>query len=362
MKRVTFGFLVLVATLSAALYFRLRAQDLAAGGPSRGSGTVEGTAVDVTSRLPARIVALPVREGDAVEAGQVVAELDCAEPKAALAQAEAALAAASAMVEASRAEIALAEHARRVAGDQARAAKAQARAARAQRDAQAARRDVAARTAERLAQLRPSGGASEQDLDRARTETDALADQVRAVESQAGAADAQAAVVARGLDQADLQARLAEARRGAAEQQVAAAAAARDRAAVPVRECTLLAPIDGVVETRFHEPGENVLPGARLLTIVDAREVRATLYLPNAELGAARPGRAVQVVADAFPDRVFEGEVRRVGTEAEFTPRNVQTRADRDRLVYAVEVRIPNADGMLRPGMPVELTLAEGRP
>lgn len=357
MKRVALVFLLLVAVLSAALYVRLRTQAAAAQGATRGSGTIEGTAVDVAARIPARIAALKVAEGETVKAGDVLAELECDEPKAALAQAEAALAAAAAQVEAAQAEGALAEHARRVAGDQTRAAKAQARAALAQRDAQAARRDAAARTADRLAQVRPVGGASEQDLDRARTEQQALADQLRAVESQAGAADAQASVVSRATEQADIQSNLARAHQVAATQNVAAATAARDRAAAVARECVLKAPIDGVVEVRDREVGESVLPGGRLYRLLDLREVRATFYVPNAELGAVAPGRAIEAAADAFPARRFAGVVRRIGAQAEFTPHTVQTREDRDRLVYAVEVTLPNGDGALRPGMPVEISV-----
>jgi len=63
------------------------------------------------------------------------------------------------------------------------------------------------------------------------------------------------------------------------------------------------------------------------------------------------------VVADAFPDRKFDGTVASVSSKAEFTPRNIQTRTDRDRLVYPVEVRVKNPDGALRPGMPVQVTL-----
>lgn len=93
------------------------------------------------------------------------------------------------------------------------------------------------------------------------------------------------------------------------------------------------------------------------MTLVDLRDARATFYLPNAELAAAAPGRPVQLRADAWPGQTFPGTILRVAAEAEFTPRNVQTREDRDRLVYAVEVAIPNADERLRPGMPVDVAI-----
>ncbi|MBU0553284.1 efflux RND transporter periplasmic adaptor subunit, partial [Myxococcota bacterium] len=175
----------------------------------------------------------------------------------------------------------------------------------------------------------------------------------------------QAARAAHHAAQAQAQAAQAQAQAAVAQAQAAAegitrAQAARRRAAVLVNECTLTAPRDGVIQTRAGEPGELARPGFPLLVLVDAREVKATFYLPNAELAEARPGRAVEVRADAWPDRTWRGQISAVGAEAAFTPRNVQTRTDRDRLVYPVEVRLKNEDGALRPGMPVEVSIIKG--
>jgi HlyD family secretion protein len=114
-----------------------------------------------------------------------------------------------------------------------------------------------------------------------------------------------------------------------------------------------------MVATRSREPGEAVLPGSVILTITDISDARTRFYLPNDDLAAASPGKKVRVVADAYPDMVFEGTIASVSPRAEFTPRNVQTRDDRERLVYAVELRIPNPDMKLRAGMPVEVTIEE---
>jgi HlyD family secretion protein len=115
-----------------------------------------------------------------------------------------------------------------------------------------------------------------------------------------------------------------------------------------------------MVATRVLEPGEPVQPGSAVLTITDLTEARTRFYLPNAELAAAAPGREVRVRADAYPGQVFAGTIFYVSPRAEFTPRNVQTRDDRDRLVYAVEVRIANPDLRLRSGMPVEVEIVSG--
>ncbi|MBZ0115779.1 MAG: HlyD family efflux transporter periplasmic adaptor subunit, partial [Sandaracinaceae bacterium] len=153
------------------------------------------------------------------------------------------------------------------------------------------------------------------------------------------------------------QADAAQAQADAAERSVAAIEALVRTAELAVRECRIVAPRAGIVERIYFDPGELVLPGSTVARVIDSRFVRATFYLPNAELGHARVGMRASVEADAFAGRSFEGTVRRIGLEAEFTPRNVQTRTDRDRLVFPVEVRVPNEGGVLRAGMPVQVTL-----
>jgi HlyD family secretion protein len=112
-----------------------------------------------------------------------------------------------------------------------------------------------------------------------------------------------------------------------------------------------------MLEDLPHEVGELVPAGQPLAKLVDLAEVKATFYLPNAEVGRFKTGARAVVVADAFPGVEFEGTVRTVALEAEFTPRNIQTRTDRDRLVYPVEVTVKNPDGRLRAGMPVQVSI-----
>lgn len=357
MRRAIILFLALVAGLSAALYFRLRAQSLESTRPSGGSATIEGTQTDVVPRISARIATLSAQEGDLVKAGQVLVTLECAEAAAALAQAEAQAAAAEAALPQADLSIELAKAALSTARLQAEAAEAAAKATRAQRHAITVQRKAAQRQTNRLATLQEAGVATEAALDQSRTQVDTLARQIQALVASASAADAQSSAVAGSEGTAKVQQQMAEARAAAARKEVAVAKAAVERARVTVAECTIRAPHDGVVQVQAYEPGEVVMPGARIMTLVDVRTVKATFYLPNAELDAAAPGRKVVVVADAYEGDVFEGTIRRVGTSAEFTPRNVQTRQDRDRLVYAVEIRIPNPEGKLRPGMPIEVTI-----
>lgn len=357
MKRVIPIFILLVAGLATVLYLELAAQDREAERPAGGSATIEGVAVDVVARLPARIAAIHVHEGDHVEAGALLAELDCREAEAALAQADAAVATAKEAAVGARIGVSLAETGVTAAAAQSEAALAAAAASRTQRGAVAVQRSAAERAAKRVGELQATGGASAQELDRAKTEAAALSRQLQTVGASARASEKQAEAVETGETAAALKLEASRAQLTAAEHQVDAAQAARTRAALAVEECKLVAPRAGIVTARNFEPGEVVLPGSRVVSIVDIAEVKATFYLANADLAAAKPGRAVTVVADAMPDKTFAGTIRRVGAEAEFTPRNAQTRDDRDRLVYAVEVAIPNPEEALRPGMPVEIQI-----
>ena len=117
---------------------------------------------------------------------------------------------------------------------------------------------------------------------------------------------------------------------------------------------TITAPAGGLVTERAIEPGEVAMPGVTLLEIADLKTLHLKVYVPESDLGKVRVGQVVDVSVDAFPGRVFSGQVVRVADKAEFTPKNVQAKEDRMTLVYAVEVDLPNRDGLLKPGMPAD--------
>jgi HlyD family secretion protein len=341
MRRVAVVLVALVLLLSGLLAIRLRAQAAAERAPSGGSGEIEGTTVELAARVAARVLRVHAREGQEVKQGALLLELDCADPRAALAEAEARLAATRAQANASRASIDAASGARIAAAVQESAAQAQARAL-------AAERDAAARQAARLDALADDVAASSRDQTRASAE--GALRRTEAAEAQARAAREQARAAGGSL-------RTAEAQAVAAAASVRVAEAALERAALLAAECRITAPLDAVVEELPHEPGELVAVGQPLVKLVDVAEVKATFYLPNAEIAAARPGAAAEVVADAFPGETFRGTITTVAARAEFTPRNIQTRTDRDRLVYPIEVTLANAERKLRPGMPVQVVL-----
>ncbi len=339
--RVAVTIVVLACALVGLLALRLRVQSAAAHAPPGGSGEIEGTRVDLSARISARVATLRVREGDEVAADTVVLDLDCSDATAALAEAEGRLVAATAQFAAAQA----AAGAACTAHEAALAARA---AAREQAAALATQSASADREARRLDSLLTEVTVQSRDL--AHAAADNLRYQRRAVRAQAAVAERQAAAAAQAEETATAQAIAAEATANAARASLA-------RARLQAEECEVRAPRATVVDDLPHEPGEFVPAGQVLARLVVLDRVKAVFYLPNAELAAARPGAKALVVADAWPGEQFEGVVSTVSARAEFTPRNIQTRADRDRLVYAVEVWLDNPKHRLRPGMPVQVTL-----
>ena len=344
MRRIAVVVAVVVVALVALLGVRLWVQARARNAPPGGSGEIEGTTVDVSARITARVLKLAAVKGRPVKAGDVLVELDCSDQGAALAEAEARLAAAKAQAAAAEANVGASRRSREAAA----AAEA---AARAQVEALAAQRDVARREAARLESLPEDVSVSARD--RARGGAAQLAAQTTAAEAQARASAEQSRAAALAIQASSAQATSSVA-------SVKASGEAARRSQLLADECVLRAPRDAMLDDLPHEVGELVVAGQPLARLVDMAELKATFYLPNAEIGAARPGLKATVVADAYPDRKFEGTVASVSSKAEFTPRNIQTRSDRDRLVYPVEVRLPNPEGLLRPGMPVQDTLSRG--
>jgi len=342
MRRVVIVLAALVTVLGALISLRLWTQARALAAPSGGSGDVEGVIVDLSSRVGARILEVKVREGQAVQKGDLLLTLDCADPAAQLAEGRARLAAA-------RAQAGAALASRESAGSARVAASASRDAAAAQAEALAAQRDAAERQAKRLEGLAADVAASA--VDQTQATATGLARQADAARAQAAAGDAQARAAGGAIRAAGSQAEAAEA-------QVKAAEAAVTRLEILVGECELRAPRAAEVGKLPHQAGELVAAATTLVRLVDLSEPTATFYLPNAEVGAVKPGARAEVVADAFPGEKFEGTVKTVSLEAEFTPRNIQTRTDRDRLVYPVEVAVKNRDGKLRAGMPVQVTIA----
>ena len=121
-----------------------------------------------------------------------------------------------------------------------------------------------------------------------------------------------------------------------------------------IDDSSLLAPIDGIVQLRLAEPGEVLGAGGRVLLLIDANDQYMNLYLPAAQAGALAVGDEARVLLDALPERPLPAKITFVAAKSQFTPKEVETRDERQKLVFRVKLRLtdPAAVPQAKPGMP----------
>ncbi|MFO1431585.1 MAG: efflux RND transporter periplasmic adaptor subunit [Candidatus Competibacteraceae bacterium] len=288
-------------------------------------GTVEAHEVDLSFQVSGRIDSLAVDEGYAVKAGQPVARLDRRDYELTLHNAEA-------RSEAARATLAALEAGTRA--QEIRVAEAQLASARANLNFTRA-------DARRIAELVPKNLATVQQLDQARLQQEL---------AQANVAEREQtlALLREGPRQEDIE-------RARADYQASQVAVASARQQLDYTQ--LLSPTDGVVSVRLAEVGEVVAPGQAVLRIAELSRPWVRAYLNTFDLPKVKLGQAAAVRADGLPGQVFPGRLSFISPKAEFTPKTVETRALRVDLVYRIKVEVPNPDGLLKLGMPVDITL-----
>jgi HlyD family secretion protein len=140
----------------------------------------------------------------------------------------------------------------------------------------------------------------------------------------------------------------------AARARVESAAAQADLLEKKVRDCVMTAPAEGTVTLRGIEPGEFVTPGTPVFRITNLDRVKLMIYVAESDLGKIRTGQEASIFVDSHPDRAFPGTIVYLSPVAEFTPKNVQTKEERTKLVFAVKVEADNPEGILKPGMPAD--------
>jgi len=341
---------LVVSTAVAACYFWFRVEPIPEG-LIQANGRIEGDHYTVASKVPGRIVELMAREGDAVGGRQVLARLDDAQQRARFDQAQAAVAANDAQLEASRTALAMLKKQVPLQVDTAGAGVAHAEAALAAAKASA---EQAARDARRYKAL-----LEKHSVDKDSAELKELARKV---------ARAEYATAMAALTQA--QKRLAEAELGweqveAREQEVVALEAQLKQARAALAEAqsvlddlAIRAPARGIITTRIVDEGEVVAAGSPLFDIVDLDHLYLKVYIPEKEIGKVRLGLPARVYTDAFPDEPFAATVRYIASQAEFTPKEVQTPDERVKLVYAVKLYLDaNPDHRLTPGLPADAVI-----
>jgi HlyD family secretion protein len=121
-----------------------------------------------------------------------------------------------------------------------------------------------------------------------------------------------------------------------------------------ISDSYITAPINGIIVEKYFEKGETVSPMSNLVKVSDLTNVELYIYVTELELGKVKLGQSVEVSVDAFKDKKFEGKVTFISPEAEFTPKNIQTKDERTKLVFSVKIEIPNPNFELKSGLPAD--------
>ena len=282
-------------------------------GIATGNGRLEATEIDVATKGPGRIRAILVSEGDFVRAGDTVAYMDTQQLEAERRQAEAQLKRSVIGVDTAESLVAQRE-----------AEKRSARAIVAQREAEL---DAADKKLRRSELLGKSDTISQQVLDDDRAAYRGASAGLAAAQAQLAATEA--AIGA------------AEASVVDAEAAVAASRAAIDKIDADIADATLTAPRDGRVQYRVAQPGEVLSAGGRVLNLVDLGDVYMTFFIPTAQAGRVNVGSDVRLVMDAAPQYIIPAKVSYVAVVAQFTPKSVETKDEREKLMFRIKAKIP---------------------
>ncbi len=306
-------------------------------GQARASGYVEATEVRVAPQVGGRLIAVAVAEGDRVAVGALLARIDTGDVDIALRRAEA---------ERDQAVAALKLLEAGARSEDIRQAQAQAESVHA--DVQAAESELQAASADlqRFEALLQSNAGSRKQRDDAVTRRDVAAARALAARERARAAAAAVARLRAGARPEEVAG--ARARVAAADAQIAALRK-------NVADAVLTSPVAGIVTAKLADAGEMIAPRGPVAAIADLDHAWANVYVDEPVVPRLRLGQPVALVTDA--GQRLQGSITFISPKAEFTPRNVQTAAERSKLVYRIKVSVDNHEGILKPGMPVEAEL-----
>jgi len=370
-------FLIAIPLLIVAavlVYVLVKSLSTSSRGVVRVSGNIEAIDVDLSFRIPGWVAERPVDEGDVVRAGATVALLDptylrqqvdfqkaqVATAQAAYAELEAgsrpeeilAAQAAAQLAEAKLTELKNGSRPQEIAAAEAAVASAKAQAEKAKLDFDRQKKLYESATISiqdfQLAEATNRSAAAALDQALQQYELMKIGPRIEEIEQAAAA-----------YDQARQNYALVKAgpRIEEKEQGRARLDAARQSLALAETQlgyATITSPSNAVVLSKNVEPGEYVSAGTPVVTIADLEHVYLKAYIEETDLGRVKLGQKARVVNDTFPDKAYEGTVTFISSEAEFTPKNVQTRAERVKLVYRIKIDIANPQMELKPGMPAD--------
>lgn len=317
---------VLIAVLGGGFgYTRWRAEHAKPKAPPSYGGNVDIRDVTLSFRVGGRVEMADKREGDRVHKGDVLARIDSEPYRVALAQAKASV------------DVARAQLSRVKAGSRYE----DLRELSAVLDQRKAAREQASETFGRVRQLATAGAVPAQSL----TDAQAALDQT---DANVRAAQASLARATNGARPEDVSVSVA---------QLTQAEASMATAELSLRDCELKSAVDGVVVTRSIEPGQMLGMGAPAFVIAIEDPVWVRGFAPEPDLALLAPGTPIDVFTDSRPGKPYRGQVGYVATQAEFTPKNVETAELRTSLVYRFRVIVTDHDDGLRQGMPVTMRL-----
>jgi HlyD family secretion protein len=386
MKKKRFIPLVIILIAGGALlYYYFLQNQRGEGTDIPVSGNIEVTTVDVSFKIPGKIEGLSVDEGNQVQERQLIASLEHRDLLAQKAKAEATLDAAKSRIPTLQKNIELQDQATlqeisqaEAAGDVAQARLQQLLTGSRPQEIQAAKAnleqtqaDTVKRKAdmERAQKLFQDNYISAQDWDSAKNAYEvAAANQKKAEENYAlvveGPRKEEIAAARAQWEQAQASLKLAKARRiqvevsrkelATAQAQVKEAASAIEVIQTQIEYSQLYAPISGVVLVKNSEPGEFIVPGGAVVTLGDMERPWLKAFITEGDLGKVKLGQKVSVTTDSYPGKVYPGKITFISSEAEFTPKNVQTAKERVKLVYRIKVALENPHRELRPGLPAD--------
>ncbi|MBD2364918.1 efflux RND transporter periplasmic adaptor subunit [Anabaena minutissima FACHB-250] len=357
------------------------------------SGRIEGYETDVGVKVAGRIQSVAVREGEEVQKGQVIVNLDDAEIQAQLKGAEARLDFTYKQEEQARLQIDFLESQileNRLTLQQAQenangqifhaeslvaSTQAQKNQAIAQVEQAHAQLKLAEINRDRYTNLVAEGAVTQQQLDQAQTSYETalatLKSHQAAVESfQKLVNSAQGQLTqakSMGLNPSirntqllGLRTQLAQTRLklAAAQADVANAKASRQEMKAKISDLNVISPIQGVVVSRNIEPGAVVTPGKTLLTVINPKTVYLRAFIPQGEVGKVRVGQKAAVFLDSAPKKPLSAKISAIDTQASFTPENIYFQQDRVRQVFGIRISIDNPDGLAKPGMPADTEIS----
>jgi HlyD family secretion protein len=384
-KNTLIPLLIILIAGGVVLYYFFLQNQRGVGNEIVVSGNIEVTTVDVSFKIPGKIERLAVEEGYEIKEGQLIASLEHRDLLSQKARAEAAWEAAKSRIPTVRKNIELQDQATLQEISQAEAA-VEASLARlrqlltgsrpqeiqaAKATLEQAQADTVKRKAdmERAEKLYQNNFISAQDWDSAKNAYEvAAANQKKAEENYAlvveGPRQEEIAAARAQWEQARAALKLAKARRiqvevlrkelVTAQAQVKEAASAIEVIQTQIGYSNLSAPLSGVVLVKNTEPGEFMVPGGAVVTLGDVEKPWLKAFITEGDLGKVKLGQKVSVTTDSYPRKVYPGKITFISSEAEFTPKNVQTAKERVKLVYRIKVSLENPHRELKPGMPAD--------